>query len=248
MRITSSTESFAESTVDRYCCCASEVAPPTSTSIFTFGFFFWYSSAILRITSGRCWPPVKMRKLVCADAAAAKPSASEASTIRLKAFIENLLSNIGPRLIVSSSGIYYPPLTHSVHSAHRSPIIAAERQARVRIEQVKSVEIERNAQRLAGAQSRVGGKAAGNLILIGVGRHGDRRRTGRGRSQPDTTERVRAQRLDQDHRRVDDRVRWVAGIGDRNVLGSQPEDERPPAMPRAFFRSRTGHGQIDAAR
>ena len=46
-------------------------APPTSrrrprSRPSRSGFFFWYSSAILRITSGRCWPPVKMRSVVSA--------------------------------------------------------------------------------------------------------------------------------------------------------------------------------------
>jgi hypothetical protein len=41
IRIRSSVESFDDSTVDRYCCCASDVAPPTSTSTFTDGFRFW---------------------------------------------------------------------------------------------------------------------------------------------------------------------------------------------------------------
>ena len=66
MSTTSRDESREASTVLRYCCCCSDVAPPTSTSTFTFGLRLTYSSTIWRITSGRCWPPVKMRKVVWA--------------------------------------------------------------------------------------------------------------------------------------------------------------------------------------
>ena len=184
MRIRSSTESFDDSTVDRYCCCASEVAPPTSTSTFTFGLRFWYSSAILRITSGRCWPPVKMRSVVCcAHAFAARLRRERRGQQRFpESSCAFLLRHACPR----------------VRRESRLPVGAADRAPGPGSNRWKRSSASATGERLPDPQPGVGREAAGHLACVAPRR-------------ADEAERFGAERLDQHHLAVDARDVRLAG-------------------------------------
>src|SRR5687768_3076341 len=179
IRITSSTESLDDNTVDRYCCCTSDVAPPTSTSTFTFGLRFWYSSAIFRITSGRCCPPVKMRSVVCC-------AYTVAENVRLASDTS------------TSFHVFIVPPDCDCER-FRLPVGAADRNAGLRVEQVKVIQRERHRQRGPCTQRGIGREPPGHLAGVRAGPDLDER------------ERIGAERLDEHHAPVDGEHARLAG-------------------------------------
>ena len=228
MRIRLSTESFDDSTVDRYCCCASEAGAADLDLDL-------HVRIALLVFVGDLAHHVRPLLAACEDAqrgllrprVRCKGHAEGGGQQELPGLHASLLEESEWRPSRVSVNLHAACVAAGVHCP--LPICTPDRDAGLGIEQVESRKCERNRKRLTDLEPRLGREAAGHLARIGAA------------PKPDETERVRPQRLDQHHLPGTCRV----GLRRRaraDVFRTHPERQRAPDVPCALGHARRRNG------